>query len=82
MTDLMEHLFDFAQEFLVRDNLNQAEYRQGTLQAERAREKLLRTLPETEHALLEEYQRAAEDVSFMESEALFLSALQMARELF
>ena len=82
MTDLMEHLFDFAQEFLVRDNLNQAEYRQGTLQAERAREKLLRTLPATGHALLEEYQRAAEDVSFMESEALFLSALQMARELF
>lgn len=81
MTDLMEHLYDYAQEFLVRGNLDQTQYRLGTLQVERAQEKLLQALPETEHDLFEDYKRAAEDVSFMESEALFQSAFQMAMEL-
>ena len=82
MTDLMQHLYEYAQEFLVMRNIDTIPYREEGQHANQFQKKLLQTLTEEQQTLFWDYDNAKLQSTSMESEALFLSAFQMARELY
>ena len=82
MTDLMELLYEYAQNHRIAGFLDQHAYRI----AEHLEEKNLTNLKDGlsgEHlAALERYQDACQERHGMELEATFLAAFSLARELF
>ena len=81
MTDVMQLLYTYILESRVPGHIDQAKFKLEQLRAEKLCEKLVSTLPEPELHTIENSQLTLENISAMESEAVFQAALRLGREL-